>query len=178
MRERVSERAGQAWVANSFAPYSTAVERPTTTFSQCCDYSARIQRANVNHAAPTGRNARASVRYVHWSRSSSHWLFLKAVSRYTERGVLCLRTSSCYWISRGQEYRDWPTGPRGLQARDARGTYTRATPMVRSSGWKTLKWGGLTRTSVPEGPATVRALRPSPDPGGSGSSKQRNDQRN
>lgn len=24
---------------------------------------------------------------------------------------------------------------------------------IRSSGWKTLKWGGLTRTSAPEGPA-------------------------
>lgn len=165
-------------MANSFAPYSTAAERPTTTFSQCSDYSAWIQRADVNCHVQKVRNARAFVRGADWSESPSHWLFLKAGWQCVERGVLCLRTSSGYWISRGKVCLDWPRDPRGLQAGDARGTYSRATPMVRSSGWKTLKWGGLTRTSVPEGPATVRALRPSPDPGGSGSSKQRNDQRN
>lgn len=184
IRECESERARQAWVANSFTPYSTAVERPTTTFSQCFD-QLRADSTSVRQSARSYGTNRAGL-------AASRSLAEVAVSLAVFKSRLAAHGKRGSLLKNKQRLLDklgsGATGladerPRGLQAGDARGTYTRATPMVRSSGWKTLKWGGLTRTSVPEGPATVRAL-PAPlqtrrgEGRRSGSSKQRNDQRN
>ena len=61
IRECESERARQAWVANSFTPYSTAVERPTTTFSQCFD-QLRADSTSERQSARSHRTNRAGLR--------------------------------------------------------------------------------------------------------------------
>lgn len=91
-RGRKSEQASgarQAWVANSFAPYSTAAERPTTTISQRFDQSARTERATVTPLLLFTVTACLFAPRGDWSRSPFHWLFLKAASRVRrKRGSL------------------------------------------------------------------------------------------
>lgn len=169
--------------------------------------SAWTERARVIRR----RSQSGCAQTVDWSRSRCDWLFLKAAARRTERGARCLRTETVDWTSRASSARDWTAQSARIsrektsapeESWGAWGGHARATPTVRSSGWKTLKWGGLTRSSVPEGPATVRVSTPLPlallscalhlfptslpshssFPSGlvglRGSSKQRNDQRN
>lgn len=116
---------------------------------------------NTRQVPACGVSCRCSfMRYFDRSRSWRDWLFLKAAARRTERGARCLRTDLVDWTSRVSELPHWCALHADFSRGNARGGgYARATPTVRSSGWKTLKWGGLTRSSVPEGPATVRALR-------------------
>lgn len=174
----------------------------------------RFESAWTERARVTRRGGRSGcARPADWSRLPRDWLFLKAAARRTERGARCLRTETVDWASRASGVRDWPAQSARIsrektsaleESWGTREGRARATPTVRSSGWKTLKWGGLTRSSVPEGPATVRVSTPLPlaplsccaphplpyfppvslffpfrsrgAPGGG--SKQRNDQRN